>query len=257
MGDGEMGEPESLGAIRIAAREGLDNLTYVINCNLQQLDGPVLGNGKIVQELESFFLGAGWHVIKVLWGRDWDPLLAADKSGALINKMNTTPDGQFQTYLVEDGAYIRNNFFADPRLQRMVANMSDEEIKVLSRGGHDYRKVYAAFKAASRARRPADGDPGPDGQGLDDRRAGGQERHPPDEEADQQGPQDASATGSTWRSPTASSRTRTTRPTTTRARTTRRSSTCRSDAGRSGATYRSAGSSRRSSSCRATRCTRR
>ena len=149
MGDGEMGEPESLGAIRIAAREGLDNLTYVINCNLQQLDGPVLGNGKIVQELESYFLGAGWHVIKVLWGRDWDPLLAADAAGALVNKMNTTPDGQFQTYLVEDGAYIRNNFFSDPRLQRMVANMSDEDIKVLSRGGHDYRKVYAAFKAAS------------------------------------------------------------------------------------------------------------
>jgi pyruvate dehydrogenase E1 component len=149
MGDGEMGEPESLGAIRIASREGLDNLTYVINCNLQQLDGPVVGNGKIVQELESFFLGAGWHVIKVLWGRDWDQLLAADASGVLINKMNTTPDGQFQTYLVEDGAYIRNNFFSDPRLQRMVANMSDEEIKVLSRGGHDYHKVYAAFKAAS------------------------------------------------------------------------------------------------------------
>ena len=149
MGDGEMGEPESLGAIRVAAREGLDNLTFVINCNLQQLDGPVLGNGKIVQELESFFLGAGWHVIKVLWGRDWDPLLAADAAGALVNKMNTTPDGQFQTYLVEDGAYIRNNFFSDPRLQRMVANMSDDEIKVLSRGGHDYRKVYAAFKAAS------------------------------------------------------------------------------------------------------------
>jgi pyruvate dehydrogenase E1 component len=149
LGDGEMGEPESLGAIGLAAREELDNLTWVINCNLQQLDGPVRGNGKIVQELESIFLGAGWRVIKVLWGRDWDPLLAADKSGALVNKMNTTPDGQFQTYLVEDGAYIRNNFFADPRLQKMVANMSDEEIKVLSRGGHDYRKVYAAFKAAS------------------------------------------------------------------------------------------------------------
>ena len=149
MGDGEMAEPESLGAIRIAAREGLDNLTYVINCNLQQLDGPVLGNGKIVQELESYFLGAGWHVIKVLWGRDWDPLLAADAAGALINKLNTTPDGQFQTYLVEDGAYIRDNFFSDPRLKRMVSGMSDEEIKVLSRGGHDYRKVYAAFKAAT------------------------------------------------------------------------------------------------------------
>src|SRR3712207_5142184 len=149
LGDGEMDEPESLGAIGLPAREELDNLTWVINCNLQQLDGPVRGNGKIVQELESMFLGAGWHVIKVLWGRDWDPLLAADKSGALINKMNTTPDGQFQTYLVEDGAYIRNNFFSEPRLQKMVANMSDDEIKVLSRGGHDYRKVYAAFKAAT------------------------------------------------------------------------------------------------------------
>ena len=144
-----MGEPESLGAIGLPAREELDNLTWVINCNLQQLDGPVRGNGKIVQELESIFLGAGWHVIKVLWGRDWDPLLAADADGALVNKMNTTPDGQFQTYLVEDGAYIRNNFFSDPRLQKMVSDMSDEEIKVLSRGGHDYRKVYAAFKAAT------------------------------------------------------------------------------------------------------------
>ncbi|HMI35001.1 MAG TPA: pyruvate dehydrogenase (acetyl-transferring), homodimeric type [Propionibacteriaceae bacterium] len=149
LGDGEMGEPESLGAIGLPAREELDNLTWVINCNLQQLDGPVRGNGKIVQELESIFLGAGWNVIKVLWGRDWDPLLAADADGALVNKMNTTPDGQFQTYLVEDGAYIRNNFFSDPRLQRMVSGMSDDQIKVLSRGGHDYRKVYAAFKAAT------------------------------------------------------------------------------------------------------------
>jgi pyruvate dehydrogenase E1 component len=149
LGDGEMGEPESLGAIGLPAREELDNLTWVINCNLQQLDGPVRGNGKIVQELESIFLGAGWHVIKVLWGRDWDPLLAADSDGVLVNKMNTTPDGQFQTYLVEDGAYIRNNFFSDPRLQKMVSGMSDDQIKVLSRGGHDYRKVYAAFKAAT------------------------------------------------------------------------------------------------------------
>jgi pyruvate dehydrogenase E1 component len=149
MGDGEMGEPESLGAIGLAAREELDNLTFVINCNLQQLDGPVRGNGKIVQELESFFLGAGWHVIKVLWGRDWDPLLAADRDGVLVNKMNTTPDGQFQSYLVEDGAYIRNDFFSDPRLQKMVSGLSDSDIENLSRGGHDYRKVYAAFKAAS------------------------------------------------------------------------------------------------------------
>ncbi len=149
LGDGEMGEPESLGAIGLPAREELDNLTWVINCNLQQLDGPVRGNGKIVQELESMFLGAGWHVIKVLWGRDWDQLLAADSDGVLVNKMNTTPDGQYQTYLVEDGAYIRDNFFSDPRLKRMVSGMSDEELKVLSRGGHDYRKVYAAFKAAT------------------------------------------------------------------------------------------------------------
>ncbi|GAA2108661.1 pyruvate dehydrogenase (acetyl-transferring), homodimeric type [Microlunatus panaciterrae] len=149
LGDGEMGEVESLGAIGVAAREELDNLTFVINCNLQQLDGPVRGNGKIVQELESFFLGAGWHVIKVLWGRDWDPLLAADADGALVNRMNTTPDGQFQTYSVEDGAYIREHFFSDPRLKKMVAGMSDEQVAGLSRGGHDYRKVYAAFKAAT------------------------------------------------------------------------------------------------------------
>ena len=149
LGDGEMGEPESLGAIGLASRDELDNLTWVINCNLQQLDGPVRGNGKIVQELESMFLGAGWHVIKVLWGRDWDPLLAADASGALVNKMNTTPDGQFQTYSVEDGAYAREHFFDDPRLQRLVKDLSDADIKKLSRGGHDYRKVYAAFQAAT------------------------------------------------------------------------------------------------------------
>ncbi|MFC7618746.1 pyruvate dehydrogenase (acetyl-transferring), homodimeric type [Microlunatus sp. GCM10028923] len=150
LGDGEMGEPESLGAIGLAAREELDNLTWVINCNLQQLDGPVRGNGKVVQELESIFLGAGWHVIKVLWGRDWDPLLAADRDGVLVNKMNTTPDGQFQTYSVEDGAYIRENFFGgDPRLKQIVAGLSDDDLRHLSRGGHDYRKVYAAFKAAT------------------------------------------------------------------------------------------------------------
>ena len=148
LGDGEMGEPESLGAIGVAAREGLDNLTFVINCNLQQLDGPVRGNGKIVQELESFFRGAGWNVLKVLWGRDWDPLLAMDTDGALVNKMNTTPDGQFQTYTAEDGAYIRSHFFDDPRLQKMVSGMTDRDLEMLSRGGHDYRKVYAAFNQA-------------------------------------------------------------------------------------------------------------
>jgi pyruvate dehydrogenase E1 component len=150
LGDGEMGEPESLGAIGLAAREELDNLNFVINCNLQQLDGPVRGNGKIIQELESIFRGAGWNVIKVVWGREWDDLLAKDVDGVLVNRMNTTPDGQFQTYSVESGEYIRDHFFGDdPRLRRMVEHMSDEELRKLPRGGHDYRKVYSAFKAAS------------------------------------------------------------------------------------------------------------
>ncbi|HQR26479.1 MAG TPA: pyruvate dehydrogenase (acetyl-transferring), homodimeric type [Nocardioides sp.] len=150
LGDGEMGEPESLGAIGLAAREELDNLTFVINCNLQQLDGPVRGNGKVIQELESFFRGAGWNVIKVVWGREWDELLARDVDGVLVNRMNGTPDGQFQTYSVETGAYIREHFFGgDARLQEMVAHLTDEQIQNLPRGGHDYRKVYAAFKAAT------------------------------------------------------------------------------------------------------------
>ncbi|MGH3332438.1 MAG: pyruvate dehydrogenase (acetyl-transferring), homodimeric type, partial [Nocardioidaceae bacterium] len=150
LGDGEMGEPESLGAIGLAAREELDNLNFVINCNLQQLDGPVRGNGKIIQELESIFRGAGWNVIKVVWGREWDDLLARDVDGVLVNKMNTTPDGQFQTYSVETGEYIRENFFGgDPRLRKMVEELSDEDLRHLPRGGHDYRKVYSAFKAAS------------------------------------------------------------------------------------------------------------
>src|SRR5690348_6880584 len=150
LGDGEMDEPEALGAISLASREELDNLTFVINCNLQRLDGPVRGNGKIIQELEAVFRGAGWNVIKVIWGRDWDPLLAQDTDGVLVNKMNTTPDGQFQTYAVESGEYIRENFFGgDPRLRAMVAHLSDDELRNLSRGGHDYRKVYAAFKSAT------------------------------------------------------------------------------------------------------------
>jgi pyruvate dehydrogenase E1 component len=151
LGDGEMGEPESLGAIGVAAREELDNLTWVINCNLQQLDGPVRGNGKIIQELESTFRGAGWNVIKVVWGREWDPLLARDVDGVLVNRMNNTPDGQFQTYSTEDGGYIRDHFFGtDPRLRAMVEHMSDQQIMKLPRGGHDYRKVYAAFDAATK-----------------------------------------------------------------------------------------------------------
>ncbi len=149
LGDGEMDEPEALGAIGVASREELDNLTFVINCNLQRLDGPVRGNGKIIQELEAYFRGAGWNVIKVIWGRNWDPLLAQDVDGVLVNKMNTTPDGQFQTYTVESGAYIRENFFGDDaRLRRMVEHLADDDLRRLSRGGHDYRKVYAAFRAA-------------------------------------------------------------------------------------------------------------
>ncbi|WP_414858544.1 pyruvate dehydrogenase (acetyl-transferring), homodimeric type [Nocardioides sp. Root190] len=151
LGDGEMAEPESLGAIRIAAREELDNLTWVINCNLQQLDGPVTGNGKIIQELEANFRGAGWNVIKVVWGREWDALLARDVDGVLVNQMNSTPDGAFQTFSVESGAYNREHFFGpDPRLRAMVEHMSDRRIEKLPRGGHDYRKVYAAFDAATK-----------------------------------------------------------------------------------------------------------
>ena len=150
LGDGEMGEPESLGAIRLAAREELDNLTWIINCNLQQLDGPVTGNGKIIQELEANFRGAGWNVIKVIWGREWDALLAKDVDGVLVNQMNRTPDGDFQTYSVEDGAYIREHFFGpDNRLKKMVEHLTDRDIELLPRGGHDYRKVYAAFQAAA------------------------------------------------------------------------------------------------------------
>jgi pyruvate dehydrogenase E1 component len=153
LGDGEMDEPESLGAIGVAAREELDNLTFVVNCNLQRLDGPVRGNGKIIQELEAFFRGAGWNVIKVVWGSGWDPLLARDVDGVLVNQMNTTPDGQFQTYSVENGDYVRQHFFAaDPRLLRMVEDMSDADIQALPRGGHDYRKLYAAYLAASEHR---------------------------------------------------------------------------------------------------------
>nr|WP_240044209.1 pyruvate dehydrogenase (acetyl-transferring), homodimeric type [Nocardioides albidus] len=151
LGDGEMAEPESLGAIRIAAREELDNLTWVINCNLQQLDGPVTGNGKIIQELEANFRGAGWNVIKVIWGREWDALLARDVDGVLVNQMNSTPDGAFQTFSVESGAYNREHFFGpDPRLRAMVEHMTDRQIEKLPRGGHDYRKVYAAFDAATK-----------------------------------------------------------------------------------------------------------
>lgn len=150
LGDGEMDEVESRGQLQVAANEGLDNLTFVVNANLQRLDGPVRGNGKIIQELESFFRGAGWNVIKVVWGTGWDELLSKDTDGALVHLMNTTPDGDFQTYRAEDGAFIREHFFGrDERTAALVKDWSDDEIwGKLRRGGLDYRKVYAAYKAA-------------------------------------------------------------------------------------------------------------
>jgi pyruvate dehydrogenase E1 component len=149
LGDGELDEPESLGAITLASREKLDNLIFVVNCNLQRLDGPVRGNGKIIQELESIFRGAGWNVIKVIWGSDWDTLLAKDTDGLLVKRMGDCVDGQYQKYTVTGGDYIRKNFFGtDPRLLDMVKNYSDEKLQKLRRGGHDPEKVYAAYKAA-------------------------------------------------------------------------------------------------------------
>ena len=150
LGDGEMDEPESMGALTMPVREKLDNLVFVINCNLQRLDGPVRGNGKIIQELEAAFLGAGWNVVKVLWGSRWDPLLAKDGQGLLRRVMEECVDGEYQNFKAKGGAYTRENFFGKyPELKAMVANMSDEEIWRLNRGGHDARKVYAAYAAAS------------------------------------------------------------------------------------------------------------
>jgi pyruvate dehydrogenase E1 component len=153
LGDGETDEPEALGALHLAAREGLDNLTFVVNCNLQRLDGPVRGNGKIIQELEAVFRGSGWNVIKVIWAREWDDLLARDVDGVLVQQMNDTLDGEFQKFSVAGGAYIREHFFGpDPRLRRLVEHLSDDDLAKLRRGGHDYRKLYAAYKAASEYR---------------------------------------------------------------------------------------------------------
>jgi pyruvate dehydrogenase E1 component len=149
IGDGECDEPETLGAITLAAREKLDNLIWVINCNLQRLDGPVRGNDKVIQELERTLRGAGWNVIKVIWGGDWDPLLARDASGALARRMEEVVDGQYQKYTVESGAYIREHFFNTPELKALAEHLSDEELRKMRRGGHDPEKVYAAYKAAA------------------------------------------------------------------------------------------------------------
>ncbi|MDX1701266.1 MAG: pyruvate dehydrogenase (acetyl-transferring), homodimeric type, partial [Melioribacteraceae bacterium] len=149
LGDGETDEPETLGAISLAAREKLDNLIFVINCNLQRLDGPVRGNSKIIQELEAVFRGAGWNVIKVVWGSDWDYLLDADKTGLLTKRMNEIIDGESQKYIVEGGAFVREHFFGKyPELKELVKNYSDEDLERMKRGGHDPEKVYAAYKMA-------------------------------------------------------------------------------------------------------------
>jgi len=149
LGDGELDEPESLGAISLPAREKLDNLTFVVNCNLQRLDGPVRGNYKIIQELEAVFRGAGWNVIKVIWGDSWDPLLERDADGLLVRRMEEAVDGDYQKYVVESGAYIREHFFGKyPELLEMVADLTDEQLNRMRRGGHDPEKVYAAYKAA-------------------------------------------------------------------------------------------------------------
>jgi pyruvate dehydrogenase E1 component len=151
IGDGEIDEPESTAALGLAAREGLDNLIFVVNCNLQRLDGPVRGNGKIIQELEGLFRGAGWNVLKVLWGREWDPLLEADVDGLLARRMEEAVDGEYQKYSVETGAYIRERFFGtDPRLKKLVESLSDGQLRALRRGGHDVRKVHAAYRRAAR-----------------------------------------------------------------------------------------------------------
>src|SRR5438067_280648 len=149
MGDGEMDEPESMGAIGMAAREKLDNLVFVVNCNLQRLDGPVRGNGKIIQELEADFRGAGWNVIKVIWGSYWDPLIARDTKGLLLQRMEECVDGEYQAYKAQGGGYVREHFFGKyPELKAMVANMTDEDLWRLNRGGHDPHKIYAAYAAA-------------------------------------------------------------------------------------------------------------
>jgi pyruvate dehydrogenase E1 component len=149
LGDGETDEPETLGAITLASREHLDNLIFVVNCNLQRLDGPVRGNGKIIQELEAIFRGAGWNVIKVIWGSNWDPLLEKDKDGILAKRMTDALDGDYQKYSVASGEYIRDHFFGtDPRLREMVKDLSDTDLQKLRRGGHDPGKIYTAYKAA-------------------------------------------------------------------------------------------------------------
>ena len=178
-----------MGAITMPVREKLDNLVFVINCNLQRLDGPVRGNGKIIQELEAAFLGAGWNVIKVIWGSRWDPLLARDTKGLLRRVMEECVDGEYQNFKAKGGAYTRENFFGKyPELKEMVANMSDDDIWRLNRGGHDYQKVWNAYNAAVESQGPADRDPREDREGFPDGPLGRKpEHHAPAEEARRRG----------------------------------------------------------------------
>ena len=173
-----------MGSLSIAAREGLDNLTFVVNCNLQRLDGPVRGNGKIIQELESVFRGAGWNVIKVIWGREYDDLLARDVDGVLVDKMNDTLDGEYQKFSVETGAYIREHFFGpDQRLKDLVAHMSDDEISQASPRRPRLLEGLRRLRRGHQGARPTDRDPGQDGQGLDaGHRRRGAQHHPPGQE---------------------------------------------------------------------------
>src|SRR2546423_9200578 len=156
-----MDEPESLGAIGLAAREKLDNLVFIVNCNLQRLDGPVRGNGKIIQELEADFRRAGWNVIKLIWGSYWDPLIARDTRGLLLQRMEECVDGEYQAYKAQGGGYVREHFFGKyPELKAMVANMTDEDLWRLNRGGHDPHKIYAAYAAAGKHTGPPKAKPG-------------------------------------------------------------------------------------------------
>ena len=206
MGDGEMDEPESMGAIGMASRENLDNLIFVVNCNLQRLDGPVRGNGKIIQELESDFRGAGWNVIKVIWGTHWDALFARDKKGILMKRMMECVDGEYQTFKSKNGAYVREYFFNTPELKELVADWSDDEIWHLNRGGHDPHKIYAAFHMAANHK----GQPTVilaktiKGYGMGDVRRGAEHHAPAEEDVDRVAAA-ASATASRSRCPTTSS----------------------------------------------------
>ena len=248
LGDGEMDEPESRGLLQLAANDKLDNLTFVINCNLQRLDGPVRGNGKIVQELEAFFRGAGWNVIKVLWGREWDDLLAKDTDGDAGADHERAPStATTRPTRASPAATCASTSSARPRRpRRWSQDLTDDQIWNLKRGGHDYRKVYAAYQAATEFERQADGHPRQDGQGL---RPGhelrGPQRDPPDEEADRWRPEDRSATCCTSRSPTPQLEEDPYRPPVLppRAWTPRRSSTCWSAAASSAASCPSAGPS--------------